>query len=95
MKNNLKNTTKTAIKTAALLLTLSGMGHGGTLDEVKSLWDPQGYLRCFICLPAGWRSARGDAGFSAPLVPAQQRQAGGPSGLESRAVHAGEVPVLP
>ncbi|SYU08525.1 conjugal transfer protein TrbB [Klebsiella pneumoniae] len=42
MKNNLKNTTKTAIKTAALLLTLSGMGHGGTLDEVKSLWDPQG-----------------------------------------------------
>lgn len=42
MKNSLKNTTKTAATTATLLLALSGMARGGTLDEVKSLWDPQG-----------------------------------------------------
>ncbi|HBR0915080.1 TPA: type-F conjugative transfer system pilin assembly thiol-disulfide isomerase TrbB [Klebsiella pneumoniae] len=41
MKNSLKNTTKTAA-TTTLLLALSGMAQAGTLDEVKSLWDPQG-----------------------------------------------------
>ena len=41
MKNSLKNTTKTAA-TVTLLLALSGMAQAGTLDEVRSLWDPQG-----------------------------------------------------
>ena len=41
MKNSLKNTTKTAA-TVTLLLALSGMTQAGTLDEVRSLWDPQG-----------------------------------------------------
>ena len=41
MKSNLK-TIKTGITTVALLLTLSPVTWAGTLDEVKSLWDPQG-----------------------------------------------------
>lgn len=41
MKSSLKNTTKTAT-TVTLLLALSGMAQAGTLDEVKSLWDPRG-----------------------------------------------------
>lgn len=45
MKNSLKNTTKAAITMATLLLALSGMAQAGTLDEVKSLWDPQGISR--------------------------------------------------
>lgn len=44
MKNSLKNTTKTAAA-VTLLLALSGMAQAGTLDEVKSLWDPQGISR--------------------------------------------------
>ncbi|WP_407081304.1 type-F conjugative transfer system pilin assembly thiol-disulfide isomerase TrbB [Klebsiella oxytoca] len=42
MRNSLKNTTKTAATMATLLLALSGMVRAGTLDEVKSLWNPQG-----------------------------------------------------
>lgn len=41
MKSSLKNTTKTAAA-VTLLLALSGIAQAGTLDEVKSLWDPQG-----------------------------------------------------
>lgn len=44
MKNSLKNTTKTAAA-VTLLLALSGMAQAGTLDEVRSLWDPQGISR--------------------------------------------------
>lgn len=42
MKNSQKNTTKTAAAAVTLLLALSGAVQAGTLDEVKSLWDPQG-----------------------------------------------------
>jgi type-F conjugative transfer system pilin chaperone TraQ len=89
-KNSLKNTTKTAA-TVTLLLALSGMAQAGTLDEVRSL---QRRVSPALYLPPGRMApARGDAGFSAPLVPAQQRQAGGPAGL--KVVLFAEVPVLP
>lgn len=42
MKNSLKNLAKTPLAALALSLALAGMAHAGTLDEVKSLWDPQG-----------------------------------------------------
>ncbi|HBY4950360.1 TPA: type-F conjugative transfer system pilin assembly thiol-disulfide isomerase TrbB, partial [Klebsiella pneumoniae] len=41
MKSNLK-TIRAGFTTAALLLALSPVTWAGTLDEVKSLWDPQG-----------------------------------------------------
>ncbi|MCA4119387.1 type-F conjugative transfer system pilin assembly thiol-disulfide isomerase TrbB, partial [Klebsiella pneumoniae] len=41
MKNSLKNLAKTPLAALALSLALAGMAHAGTLDEVKSLWDPQ------------------------------------------------------
>jgi hypothetical protein len=41
VKSNLK-TIKAGITTVALLLALSPVTWAGTLDEVKSLWDPQG-----------------------------------------------------
>lgn len=42
MKSSLKKTTKTGLMVSALLLGLAGAAYGGTLDEVKLLWDPQG-----------------------------------------------------
>ncbi|MCS3434240.1 type-F conjugative transfer system pilin assembly thiol-disulfide isomerase TrbB [Klebsiella sp. BIGb0407] len=42
MKNSLKNITKAGIAVTGLLLAMSGMVRGGTLDDVKSLWNPQG-----------------------------------------------------
>lgn len=42
VKNSLKNLAKTPLAALALSLALAGMAHAGTLDEVKSLWDPQG-----------------------------------------------------
>ncbi|HBR3928836.1 TPA: type-F conjugative transfer system pilin assembly thiol-disulfide isomerase TrbB, partial [Klebsiella pneumoniae] len=42
MKNSLKNLAKTPLAALALSLALAGMAHAGTLDEVKSLWDPRG-----------------------------------------------------
>ena len=42
MKNSLMNLAKTPLAALALSLALAGMAHAGTLDEVKSLWDPRG-----------------------------------------------------
>lgn len=42
MKNSLKNTIRARATLMALLLVMSGMVRGGTLDEVRSLWSPQG-----------------------------------------------------
>ncbi|OXJ70805.1 type-F conjugative transfer system pilin assembly thiol-disulfide isomerase TrbB [Escherichia coli] len=42
MKSSLKNLAKTPLAALALSLALAGMAQAGTLDEVKSLWDPRG-----------------------------------------------------
>ncbi|WP_300002347.1 type-F conjugative transfer system pilin assembly thiol-disulfide isomerase TrbB [uncultured Cedecea sp.] len=42
MKNSLKKTTKAGIAVMGLLLSMSGIVRGGTLNELKSLWNPQG-----------------------------------------------------
>ncbi|ENQ9173040.1 type-F conjugative transfer system pilin assembly thiol-disulfide isomerase TrbB, partial [Klebsiella pneumoniae] len=42
MKNSLMNLAKTPLAALALSLALAGMAQAGTLDEVKSLWDPRG-----------------------------------------------------
>ena len=42
MKNSLMNLAKTPLAALALSLALAGVAHAGTLDEVKSLWDPRG-----------------------------------------------------
>ncbi|MGK6294540.1 conjugal transfer protein TraF [Klebsiella pneumoniae] len=42
MKSSLKNIAKTPLAALALSLALAGMAQAGTLDEVKSLWDPRG-----------------------------------------------------
>lgn len=62
MKSNLK-TIRAGITTAALLLALSPVTWAGTLDEVKSLWDPQGIIGTTPA-PA--------AGVSAPVKPVSQ-----------------------
>ncbi|MDV0381100.1 type-F conjugative transfer system pilin assembly thiol-disulfide isomerase TrbB, partial [Klebsiella grimontii] len=41
MKNSLMNLAKTPLAALALSLALAGMAQAGTLDEVKSLWDPR------------------------------------------------------
>ena len=52
MKSKLK-TIRAGITTAALLLALSPVTWAGTLDEVKSLWDPQGITGSAPASPAG------------------------------------------
>lgn len=42
MGNTLKKKTKAGRRVVAGLFLLSCLAHGGTRDEVKSLWDPQG-----------------------------------------------------
>ncbi|MHA9857582.1 type-F conjugative transfer system pilin assembly thiol-disulfide isomerase TrbB, partial [Klebsiella pneumoniae] len=42
MKSSLKNIAKTPLAALALSLALAGLAQAGTLDEVKSLWDPRG-----------------------------------------------------
>ena len=42
MKSILKNIAKTPLAALALSLALAGLAQAGTLDEVRSLWDPQG-----------------------------------------------------
>jgi hypothetical protein len=42
VKNSLMNLAKTPLAALALSLALAGVAHAGTLDEVKSLWDPRG-----------------------------------------------------
>lgn len=93
MKNSLMNLAKTPLAALALSLALAGVAHAGTLDEVKSLWDPRvsPVLKrppCRATLPGGER------GISASLVTTQQRKAGGPARLESGAVHAGALSLL-
>lgn len=90
MKNSLKNLAKTPLAALALSLALAGMAHAGTLDEVKSLWDPQGISGT----EAEQHSPGGERGISASLVTTQQRKAGGPARLESGAVHAGALSLL-
>ena len=62
MKSNLK-TIRAGFTTAALLLALSPVTWAGTLDEVKSLWDPQGITGTTPVPPAG---------VSAPVKPVSQ-----------------------
>lgn len=62
MKSNLK-TIRAGFTTAALLLALSPVTWAGTLDEVKSLWDPQG-ITGTTPVPS--------AGVSAPVKPVSQ-----------------------
>ncbi len=68
------------------------MAHAGTLDEVKSLWDPQGISGTETASPQSSTPQCGERGISASLVTTQQRKAGGPARLESGAVHAGHCP---
>ncbi len=42
MKNSLMNLAKTPLAALAFSLALAGVAQAGTLDEVKSLWDPRG-----------------------------------------------------
>lgn len=42
MKSSLKNIAKTPLAVLSLSLALAGLAQAGTLDEVKSLWDPRG-----------------------------------------------------
>lgn len=51
MKNSLKKTAKTRAIVMALLMVMSGMVRGGTFDEVKSLWSPQGLAGTSSALP--------------------------------------------
>ena len=44
MKSSLKNIAKTPLAALALSLALAGLARAGTLDEVKSLWDPRGMV---------------------------------------------------
>ena len=93
MKNSLMNLAKTPLAALALSLALAGVAHAGTLDEVKSLWDP----RVSPVLKRPPRRATlpgGERGISATLVTTQQRKAGGPARLESGAVHAGTLSLL-
>lgn len=93
MKNSLMNLAKTPLAALALSLALAGMAHAGTLDEVKSLWDPR-VSPVLKRPPAERHSPCGERGISATLVTTQQRKAGGPARLESGAVHAGTLSLL-
>ncbi len=94
VKNSLKNLAKTPLAALALSLALAGMAHAGTLDEVKSLWDPQGISGTETASPQSSTPRGGERGISASLVTTQQRKAGGPARLESGAVHAGALSLL-
>nr|AVI43427.1 hypothetical protein [Klebsiella pneumoniae] len=93
MKNSLMNLAKTPLAALALSLALAGMAHAGTLDEVKSLWDPRGISGTETASPQS-DTPGGERGISATLVTTQQRKAGGPARLESGAVHAGTLSLL-
>jgi hypothetical protein len=93
VKSSLKNIAKTPLAALALSLALAGMAQAGTLDEVKSLWDPR-ESPVLKRLPAERHSPGGERGISATLVTTQQRKAGGPARLESGAVHAGTLSLL-
>lgn len=93
MKSSLKNIAKTPLAALALSLALAGMAHAGTLDEVKSLWDPRGISGTETASRIA-ASPGGERSISASLVTTQQRKAGGPARLESGAVHAGTLSLL-
>jgi type-F conjugative transfer system pilin assembly thiol-disulfide isomerase TrbB len=79
------------ISTGALLLALSPVIYAGTLDEVKSLWDPQGITGAAPAASTGVPASEKPVS-QVRLVPAQQRQTGQPQRLESGVVYAGHCP---